>query len=373
VSPSLRWTLVVVSLVLFAGPAQAQPIYGGMYGGGYWGGGGGGVGSTAQGSELAGMGMLTQAAGQYNVETAQARSINADTAMQFNQYMYQASVESSRTYHAKLAKDKSRSEKGAEAVRERLRNNPNQGDIARGDALNVAMDELKNPKIFKQTIYTANKSKVGGEAIRDIPFQYASAAISVSVHQLTQGGAPNVLKNGEAFDSDRKALRAIAAELRKEGDETGTHKPETIQKAKDQILATKAKVEATLPKGSVDRQAADKYMKALYGFVKMLETPAVNVLLAGVEKHPDASLGALMQFMTSFNLRFGAAETDRQKEVYRMLYPLLVKVRDEVVPTPGATPDPSPVATDAPLAAFDNVTYDHLDGKAKPPAPQPPK
>ncbi len=358
-------------LVIMAAPAHAQPIYGGMYGGGYWGGGGMGVGSTVQGSELAGMGMLTAAAGQYNVETAQANAVNANTAMQFNQYMYEASVESSRAYHAKLAQDKSRSAKGASAVKDRLRNNPNQVDIDRGDALNVAMDELKNPKIFKDTLYAASKLKVGGESIRDIPFQYASAAISISVHQLTQGGAPAILKNGEQFDSDRKALRAIAAELRKEGDETGTHKPETIQKAKDQILATKAKVEATLPKGSIDRQAADKFMKALYGFVKMLETPAVNVLLAGVEKHPDASLGDLMKFMTAFNLRFGAAETDRQKAVYRQLYPMLVQVRNQVVPTPGSTQDVASAPADAPLAAFDNVTYDHLDGKAIPPPPAP--
>lgn len=356
---------IAASLLLVAAPARAQPIYGGMYGAGYWG--GGGAGSTVQGSELQGMGMLTAAAGQYNVETAQARSINANTAMQFNQYMYQANVESSRVYHAKLAKDKSRAEKNAEAIKARLRDNPNEVDIARGDALNVAMHELTNPKVLKQTLYAAGKMKVGGEAIRDIPFQYASAAISVSVHQLTQGGAPAILKNGEAFADDRTALRAIAAELRKEGDETGTHKPETIQKAKDQILATKAKIEATLPKGSADRVAADKYIKALYGFTKMLETPAVNVLLAGVEKHPDASLGQLIQFMTTFNLRFGAAETDRQKLVYRQLYPMLVNVRNEVVPTPGSA-QPSTVAEDAPLAAFDKLSYDQIDGKA-PPAP----
>ncbi len=136
------------------------------------------------------MGVLAAAAGQYNVQTAQANAINANTAMQFNQYMYQASQESSRTYHAKLAKDKTRSEKGAEAVRARLRDNPTPVDIARGDALNVAMNELSDPKIFQKALYAASKIKVGGETIRDIPFQYASAAISVSVHQLTQGGAP---------------------------------------------------------------------------------------------------------------------------------------------------------------------------------------
>ncbi len=55
------------------------------------------------------------------METAQARAINANTTMQFNQYMYQASQRAKRNYHAKLAKDKSRSETGAEAVHARLR------------------------------------------------------------------------------------------------------------------------------------------------------------------------------------------------------------------------------------------------------------
>ena len=271
-----------------------------------------------------------------------ANAIDANTAMQFNQYVYQSRLEERPGLSRKLARDKT-------PVREECRGRPgpaegqpDEVDIARGDALNVALDELSDPKVFAKAVYTASKKKVGGETIRDIPFQYASAAISVSVHQLTQGGRPAALKNNAAFATDRTALRAIAAELRKEGDETGTLKPETIQKAKDQILATKAKIEATFARNSPDRVAADKYIKALYGFVKMLETPAVNVLLAGVEKHPDASLGDLMQFMANFNLRFGAAQTPRQKEVYRVLYPMLVQVRNEIVPVPGSTTDPRP-------------------------------
>ena len=152
--------------------------------------------------------------------------------------------------------------------------------------------------------------------------------------------------------------------MRKEGDETGTLKPETIQKAKDQILATKAKVEATFARNTPDRVAADKYIKALYGFVKMLETPAMNVLLAGVEKHPDASLGDLMQFMANFNLRFGAAQTPQQKEAYRLIYGMLIQLRSDIVPSQGST-DPQPPAAgfEAPVAAFDKMNFDQIDGK----------
>ncbi|WP_435018006.1 hypothetical protein TA3x_005634 [Tundrisphaera sp. TA3] len=361
---------VVASFGVLAGSAQAQ--YWGGYGGYGYGGYGYGGGQTVAGSTLQGMGVLAAAAGQYNVQTAQANAINTDTAMRYNQYLYLSKLEGERKYHERLARDKAREAKGAAEVAARLRDNPEPGDITRGDALNVIMNELTDPKIYDKALYYAGRMKVGGEQIRDIPFNYASAAISISVHELTQGGAPPILKTDPRFAADRTALRAIAAELRKEGDETGSHKPETIQKAKDQIMATRAKVEATLEKNTPDRVAADKFLKALYGFTKMLDTPAVSVLLAGVEKHPEASLGDLMKFMTVYNLRFGVADTPRQKAVYTQLYPMLAQVRSELrtggaAPAPAAEAPATHASAAAPLDAFDKLSYDQIDGKMPPP------
>ena len=68
---------VVATTTLVGSGAEAQ-----FYGGGYWGGGYGmGAGSTVQGSILQGAGMAAMGMGRYNVETAQAGSINSDTAM----------------------------------------------------------------------------------------------------------------------------------------------------------------------------------------------------------------------------------------------------------------------------------------------------
>ena len=212
---------------------------------------------------------------------------------------------------------------------------------------------MSDPKYFQKAVYYGLKTKVGGEDIRDIPFAYASEAISISVHQLTQNGPPAFLTRDE-FAKDREGLKSVAAELRTEGQELGTHKPETIKKAKDQIMATKAKIEATLPHNSQEYRDAEKYVKALYGLASMLETPAVNVLLAGVEKRPDATLGDLMEFMAAYNLRFGAAETPRQKAVYRKIYPMLAMTRDNVMvgaqpprrqPKPGRTEPPARFST----------------------------
>ena len=64
----------------------------------------------------------------------------------------------------------------------------------------------------------------------------------------------------------------------------------------------------------------------------MLKTPAIDVILAGVENRPDATLGEMLNFMTAFNLRFGVASTPQQRQIYSTLYPKLVQLRNEIAP-----------------------------------------
>ncbi len=139
----------------------------------------------------AGAGMYAMGAGRYNVETAQANSINAATAMEWNQYMYASRVEAARIWHEKSSRLDAKEKGNYSAIQNRLRNNPTAVDIANGSALNIILNDLTDPKLYKNSVYYGNKVKVGGEMIRDIPFQYASAGISTSVHQLTQGARPS--------------------------------------------------------------------------------------------------------------------------------------------------------------------------------------
>lgn len=345
------------TLGLAARTADAQ-----FYGGGYW------VspvfgGTTVQGDASRGAAEYAMGLGQYNVDQANAMAMNSNTLMQWNQYLYQSRLESARSYHAKQAKADAKRREGAEAVRARLRNQATAEDISRGDALNVLLDELSDPKLAAKVASDGARFKIGGGAVRNIPFQYASAAISVSARQLVDGDPPAAFKDPK-FADDRNALRTLADELKKEGQELGTHKPETIKKAKDQILATRAKVETVLPKGSADRQAAERYLKALYALTRMLETPAVNLLLAGVEKRPDATLGDLLKFMSGYNLRFGLASTPPQREVYAAIYPQLHKLAQDVAAGNAASETAGPASSEsAPIAVFGGMTYDQLDGK----------
>ena len=365
--------IAAVLAVVLAGhgaSARAQYRYPAGYGGYGWGGWGGA--QTVQGSIASGMGALAAGEGYYNQQTAVARSINADTAMRWNNYMWQSQQVANKMTIDKYQREESKLNKARGEIAARLRDNPTASDIARGAALNVALDELNNPKVYLRALQGAS-AKVEGAKIRDIPFQYAAAAITVSVDDLIREGPPAVLK-GEAFAADRKALREVAAELRKQGEEEGKFDPGTLARAQDQIRAAQAKVKATLPTGSPGRLEADKYLRSLLGLTRMLQTPAINVLLAGVEKRPDTTLGDLLSFMKAFNLRFGVAKTPRQVAIYNELFPMLDRLRDELAPTPppaDATALATPDRHQSPAEFFEKMDDKHLDVRNVPPPPTP--
>jgi hypothetical protein len=363
---------VVVALQLpGGGVARAQYYYPPGYGAWGWNGWGGGGGSTVQGNVAQGLGAFAAGAGVYNQETAVARSINADTAMRWNQYLWMSQQEANKRYHEKLARERRGNTQARDEIYQRLRNNPEPGDVDRGDALNVALDEVLNPAIYLRGLKGAG-TKVPGALIRDIPFQKASAAITASVDQLTKGGPPESLKT-EAFAADRAELRGLAAQLRSQNEQTGKFDPATVQKAQDVIHRVREKVEKTIPQGTRQRTEAERYLKALFGLTRLLDTPAMDVLLAGVEKRPDTTLGDLLTFMSAFNLRFGVASSPRQKQVYRELYPLLVQLRNEAAASKPTAVAADPGSAVQPSEFFAGIPIEHLDPKdGKIPAPPQP-
>ena len=53
-----------------------------------------------------GMGVYAAGAGMYNEQTAQARSINANTTMRYNEYMYQSTQVAATKHCEMLRRDK---------------------------------------------------------------------------------------------------------------------------------------------------------------------------------------------------------------------------------------------------------------------------
>src|SRR5271157_1767379 len=109
-----------LGLILSIWAVSAQAQYG-RYGG--WGGWGGGVG-TLQGSMMRGAGVAMAGAGYYNEQTAVARSMNANTAMQINQYMYEVNKTNAKYYYGRSAAREKKDSSAGEAIYKRLHDNP---------------------------------------------------------------------------------------------------------------------------------------------------------------------------------------------------------------------------------------------------------
>lgn len=322
-------TAMMSTAALAASSRFAQAQYGGF--GGYGGGYGDGGAHTAQGDIARGLGVLAAGEGSYNINTAQARAINANTAMNWNQYMYESQQNTNRKYYAKVAARKAENNKSTEALYLRLRDNPNKYDIYRGDAMNVIFDDLCSPKVYLGGLKSA-AIKFPGEMVRDLPFQYASAAITSTVHQvMTKGSAPAALKQ-DAFKPEFAKLQAVGEKIHDEDEADGKIDPETLDEAETLIKALMTKVAANLKAGTKDRNDCDRWLKSALGLSRMLRTPAINVLLSDAAKHPEANVGDLISFMKAFNLRFGVADSVRERMVYDQLYPIMVKLRDEAYP-----------------------------------------
>jgi len=337
----LLTTLAACAAFFAWGPtASAQYFVGG------WGGWGGGA-TSAVGDIARGEGALAAGMGSYNVQTAEAASINAQTRANWNEYMYQSQLNVNRRYWAKVARNKDINVKAQETIYLRLRDNPSKYDIYRGDAMNVLADELANPKIYARSLPTMG-AKVPGDMIRDIPFQYASAAITTSIHHiLTRGSAPEPLKSGDLYKEERTKLRVIADKIRESGETNAELDPEMLDEAETLIKSLQAKVAKNVPANTRQRTECDNYLKSALGLSKMLRTPAINVILSDAAKRPEVSLGDVLGFMRAFNLRFGVADDPRERMAYDKLYPLLLAVHREAYPDrkmnlPEAEPEAPP-------------------------------
>jgi hypothetical protein len=317
---------LIVALTTQAAPARAQFYYGGPFAG--WGCYGyGGWSSTVQGDIARGLGDWAAGAGMYNELTAQADSIDTSTLIRWNQYLSSADQAAGRSYLERHRMRRNQIAAAREKTCERLRNRPDARDIASGDALNLALDDLNNARTSLHNLKRASV-RLDGALVRDIPLQCPAGATTINVNELLDRPLPAAL-TGAGFAAERQALTGLISQLRKERGEQPPLSPETIAGGIDLLRATQDKVEHTLPLASAARRDAEAYLKGLSGLFTMLGTPAANVLLAGTDGRPETTLGKLLDAMNLCDLRFGVARTARQRSLYSTLYPLLASVRDE--------------------------------------------
>lgn len=355
----VRLTLAVAAILFgLAGESRAQRGYGG-YGWGGWGGA-----STVQGDMARGLGYYSMGAGIYNEKTAIANSINTDTVMRWNQYIYLSQQEANRREYVRMARRQARDSGAGDLIYKRLRDNPSASDIANGNALNVILDQITDPKIHSSALRLATAS-LGSQTVRDIPFSHASEAVVLSLHQLSaQDGWPVALR-GEQFAPVREAYQKAVAKALDE-DLNGEISPETLKSVNNAASQVRAALEASPPADRAQAIEAQNYVKTLLGMARMIQYPDVEQVLSELGKMKQTSVGSLLGFMHTYNLRFGPASTPRQRAVYQELYPIMVSQRDRILGE--AKPNDEGLAKAGkkqPTDFFNGMHLDHLEGKAK--------
>lgn len=365
---------LAVALSFPAGQCRAQWGYG-MYGGygGYGWGGWGGAGSTVGGSEAQGLGMFAMGAGVYNEKTAVANSINTDTVMRWNQYVYESQKEATRQYYGRRDASIAKNKEAFNAQMDRILNNPSLRDIEQGDALNAILDQLTDPRIPVSALRTVD-APIDSGLVQQIPFVNASEAISISLAGVRDAAKWPARLRDPRLEGEQKDFDKLVVQARKEA-ESGEIAPETL----DQLRGVAKRIKDKLSEMPLTNQAEDRnalnFARSLVAMTRMLEKPNVEAVLGELRNIDKTDLNHLLGFMRTFNLRFGPATTPQQRTAYAQLFPTMDGVRDKLL-AELKLPEASPTYKSQPHDFFSAMGDDQLHGKKPeatpaPPAPQP--
>jgi hypothetical protein len=299
----------------------------------------GGWGSTPQGSIAQGMGHYYAGAGIFNERTAIADSINADTLMRWNDYIYQANDEAARRYVARRRANSANVREQNESIITRIRDNPTARDIEMGDALNAAVNQLTDPRVSSGALRLAT-APIEASVVREIAFRNAGAAVVIVLSQIKAVTKWPAALEAPRFAADKLAFEQIVDKAIKE-DEDGEVSSDTLKSAHDLVNGLRVKLAAEPLEAVKAREEANRFLKTLAGLVRLLERADTTEAFNQLRTIETTTLGNLIAFMEIYNLRFGAATTPRQRAVYRDLFVQIDAVRDQVVKDVKASENPS--------------------------------
>jgi hypothetical protein len=168
------------------------------------------------------------------------------------------------------------------------------------------------------------KTPLRNDIIRDIPFEHASEGMTACLDRMTMDDQWPLALRGGNFKPEREALKkAVSAAL--EEDKNGNLDLETINAVQTAVDQLRIKFEKDVPAQGPDYVDALGTIKAMTGLVKMLHSPKMDQIIAELEDYQGTTLGDLLALMQSFNLRFGSANSFRQRQIYLKLYPMLAE------------------------------------------------
>ena len=293
-----------------------------------------GPGSNAEGDYLRGVGIAADGLGSYNWKSAIGDSILTDTAIRADQYvrevLRQDRVRSANIERAKQA----RFDANFNAILQRIRERPEMRDVITGNALNAVMEQLNDPGITDSALRLAS-ARVSIEEIRRIPFALSEKGVTFSMRQLSAKGKGQweVAFQDPSFALVRKGYeRALDSALEHMIDRNVPDSVIETYKAAVQAFATKLD-EKPWPPGDKLRTEANDRIRVMRQITEVLKVKGTQDALAELDSYGGTTVNDLRKFMNGHKLRFGPAQTNEERLLYRQLYETLVGVRELVVDT----------------------------------------
>jgi hypothetical protein len=291
-----------------------------------------GPGSTAQGDYLRGVGVASFGMGIYNHQTAIAESINADTAMRVNEYIYASLMNENRMNAEHRAAQFQRAKDLYTKVQDRIMKSPEARDVDTGAALNAILKQINDPRI-SDSFSRAAAVPISVDEVRRIPFKLGEKGVkSFSMQRLTAKGRSRwpVAFQDPKFDHARQRFeRALdnALEQQIEG-KMQLSAIEAVDQAVEILYEELKKVVGE----SSDRLYLEgkNHLDELKSVVTMLKTHQIELALADLDHYAGTTVSDLKVFMRTHNLQFAAARNQEERALYPELYTKLAVHRDKV-------------------------------------------
>jgi hypothetical protein len=302
-----------------AGHAQAQYV---------WPAGG----ATVQGDILRGEASLLSGWGSYNLNTAMAASLLADTWVRLNQYAYESLQEDGRQRALRIALKHQRLQETLERRNTRLTEHPELVDVYRGDALN-ALARAVGGMGLHPSAQRVTRVGVPGGTLQKTPLVLAGNRSVVSLARLdVRDGWPLLLRE-PGFDAARRAYEEALDRVMAEAFARNLSLPsvDVLKRTADDLMRA---FQAAFPADdTADARHAHAFLDRLAGTSGMLRDPRCAEAVADVTDYRGTSVADLIGFMARHGLRFGPAETPAERELYETLYPLLAGHRQKLQAT----------------------------------------
>jgi len=362
---SLRSKWVVPALALVAlgiSPLSTHAQWGG------WGGWGGWGASTPMQGIGYGMGAMAMGAGQYNVDSAMARSTNVDTNLRISQAMWQQQHYLNYTNMLRRERNSRNTVQSLENIKKRIHEQPNDSDIRSGNALNAVLEDVTDPKKVHPSQLKLSRIPLEPGIGKDLPLFYANQAVAFTIGDLMGEGEVPLLLRSQVYAPYRQAIKDALGDVEKQSVDQALSPDQISALVKaidnlDQAFQKNAKFD------DPGFQEAKARLSSAKKMTKMLASPNFEEIMATIEKARKANVEPtvtdLIGFMKHFNLRFGSAKTEKQAQALADLFPKMDQIRDEVLSqSKDASPEQIAVSSKNLAEVLDKL---NTDDKTPPP------